>query len=564
MATITDDCKRAFTGISVAAGGLVTLELYLRGDDIVDDVRHLPLNTAMVNFQVFSRWLHGAAGAATYESASVPIQLNTEAGKLGRVFIQLTLSPSQLKLLNDADEFRFSYLGDDYICEVTIPEYIIQDGLRSYASQTFDRFTLNRIISMTARESATGRFTITGTASYPSDVVSLSFVRVTGAGTITNVDSVNALSLPNFFFDLIGTDVTRNTIAVDLAVGGAKSGNVLSHSVPLTLLPSSLPRPVIPNFERVSVDITRVISETEGQVTAEFTVTPPLVSGSGGLLELTLSETRPQVRDIGTQRTANLLTTSLTRAGIERGKSYRVVVAWKAGNNVNHFSAPYYFRYAQTLVQESDVDHLSQQVRASRIFATDNRPGFVSFDVINDIFLSDFVDSITASWRSGRDTPTVVVDNDRTSSIISITANQVPQDVRLEITLTAQTQFGDVTIAQVAVRTISAATIMTQAATPDKRAVNRILSLSYDADILSIIDDLPETCKQNIAERSVEMMNNPENDGYAHDFNKFNKRGSIFANRNSDLSKTKYTETIDTTIGDISEIVPDIDAGSPF
>ena len=49
MATITDDCYRKFTSISVGSAGLVTFELYLRGDDVVDDVRHSPLQTELVN-----------------------------------------------------------------------------------------------------------------------------------------------------------------------------------------------------------------------------------------------------------------------------------------------------------------------------------------------------------------------------------------------------------------------------------------------------------------------------------------------------------------------------------
>lgn len=564
LATITDNCKRAFANIRVGAGGQISLELYLRGDDVSDDVRHLALQTAPVNFQAFNRRLHGATGAATYESASVPIQLSSEPSKLGRVYIGLSITPSQVKIFNNADEFRFSYLGDDYICNVTIPEYLFQDGLRSYVSQTFAQFTLNQIISMTARQRLVNTMIVSGRSTFPSDFVDIYYVELRGAGTVTNTAGINAIPSPSFHFDLEATDITRQTVMVDIAIGGAKAGNVLTYAVPMTLLPSVAPRPDVPNFEPTTVEIDRVVSEINGQVTVEFTVTPPLTSTSGGLLEMTLSETRPTVRDIGTARTANLLTTSLARAGIERGKSYKVVVAYKAGANMNHFSPPYYFVYGETIRQVSDVDHLIQQVKTAKIFRVGELEAVASFDVIQDIFLSDFVDSLRITNTTASETTVNTFDNPRDSSVIRVSVGELRIGQVSELLLHAITQYGEIEIAQINVKRSPGVTSSATAAAKKTNAVKSALYKAYDADVLSIIEDLPEDCQVRIAEDAIMAENRPENDGQAHDFNKRNKRGSVFSKQNSDLSKTKYAEVIDTAIGDISESVPDINEGSPF
>ena len=564
MATITDDCYRKFTSISVGSAGLVTFELYLRGDDVVDDVRHSPLQTELVNFQAFARTINGAQGAAIYESANVPIDLSREPDKLGRVYIRLTLSPAQLRLMNDADEFRFAYLGDDYICEVTVPEYIVQDGVRSYVSQDFSHYTLNRVIGMRAFQRAATTAQLQGTNGFPAAFTTVAVVSIEGAGTVTGVTGRNRILQPSFNIDFTGTDFTNPNLVVVVAIGGAKSGNRLTYNVPIRLLVTPTAPVDIPNFEPTTVSIDSVATEMAGQVTVAYTVNPPLTSRSGGLLELTLSETRPIQRDIGTARTANLLDTSLTRAGIERGKSYKVIVAYKAGNNVNHFSPPYYFTYGETLVEETDVDHLAQQVKAAKIFVTGLPTGAVEFDVIHDIFLSDYVDKIRVEWDPKQSNPAASVTNPRDSSVISIRVAPVRQGPLLNFSFIAETQYGDVTISGVSVRSPVSVLPDDTPEQKENKAIIQVLARSYDSEILSIIQDLPKACQQRIVEMELDRMNEPTNDGHVHDFNRFNRRGSRFKNSQSDLSKTKTQEVIDTVIGDISTTVPDIDVGAPF
>lgn len=564
MPPIAANVSKSFVNISNPRPGTVACELKLQLDGGVDDVRHSPLSTEMVNFQAFNRRQLGATGAATYESASVPIDLSQEPNSIGRAFIGLSLQLAQIKILNDADEFKFSYLGNDYTLSVTAPAYLVQSGVRTWVSQSFADYTLNRVITLRANQRSTTAFTLGYTSSFPDDVASTYIAAIRNVGTVSYVNPNHRILGVRGGVDVGATDFTNPNIEVDIAIGGGKSGNVLTYTVPITLLNPPVTRPDIPNFEPVQVEINRAYSEIEGQITVDYTITPTLTSRSGGLIEMTLSETRPIQRDIGNARTANLLDTSLTRAGIERGKSYKIIVVWKAGGNVNHFSEAYYFRYGDEIIQESDVDHLAQQVKAAKIFIAGFESEAFQFEVIQDIFLSDFVDAIRVDNLGDTPVSNVKVTNDRTSSVISINHAARTTQSPYSLAFVAETQYGDVEIARG--KFSYPGLIPSGAVSPQKTAmaIKHVVYRAYDSDILEIVEALPQDCQLRIVEMQADRLNNPTNDGRLHDFNKFNKRGSIFGKTNSDLSKTKYSEVVDTALGDISAIVPDIDAGSPY
>lgn len=563
MASITVDTIRGYRAIRLLNPTTVRFELYLRPTTETEDVRHLALSTVPANFRAFSDWQHGASGAATYESANVPIQVQTEPSSLGHAFIQLDIAINQLKIFNDADRFTFDYLGDNYTCNIVEPEYIVQSGTRSYVNQSFNTYTLNPVLNATVDELANNKVRVTTNHAFPTDVASLYLDSITGLNGTRTTDYPRVITSARDVGELFGSYGSTANLTLTYKVGGAKSGNSLPLAVVLTRREGATTSPTVPDLSATRVRITNVESEHEGEVTVEFEITPTLTQSSGGEIRLMVDETMPMNRSLGRSSTSNLLRTSITRAGIQRGRSYAATVTYRKSATESFVSPTVFFRYGETLELQSDVAHLTQQLRTAKVFISDLTHRRITIDVIQDIFLSDFVERLYAKQSATSSTEIATVDNTQDNSLLSLSWQHDRPNAKLTVVIFASTAFGEVQLAAFNFRTLEGNTDQENPLATQTNSRRVVLQKGYDADILDVVEGLDSSMIETLVVREMDRMNSPENDGYLHDFNTYNKRGSIFGKQSSDLTKTKFNQVIDIALGSVSERVPDIDAGAP-
>jgi len=554
---------RGYRSIRLVNPTTVRFELYLRPTTQQEEARVQSLATTAINLRVYSDWQHGATGAATYEEVNAPIQASIENDNLGHAFIQLDITINQVKIFNDCDRISFQYLGHTYICSITQPEYLVQSGVRSYINQSFNAYTLNPILNATVDELANNQVRVSTNHGFPLDVASLYLDSITGLTMTSTSDYPRIFTGARDVGTLSGAYGSTVNLVLNYKVGGAKSGNTLPLHVVLTRRPGTTTSPNVPDLSATKVLITNVQSEHEGEITVEFEITPTLTATSGGEIRLQTDQTMPVAQSLGRSTTTNLLRTSITRAGLQRGRSYKAVITYRKSATESYASPPVYFKYGETLQLMTDVEHLIQRVRNTKVFVDDITISSAKFDLVNDLFLTDFVKSVYVEFTVQVSKLRTTVENTNDSSILSLTRENLPINGKVPITVGATTDFGEIEIGVVKVKTLMQVRSNSVAADTATNSRRTVFARAYDADILDIVEGLPIEAQNNLAIMEYDRLNNPENDGYVHDFNRHNKRGAIFGKTVSDLAKTKTTEVIDFALGDISTTVPDIDAGAP-
>ena len=185
----------------------------------------------------------------------------------------------------------------------------------------------------------------------------------------------------------------------------------------------------------------------------------------------------------------------------------------------------------------------------------------INIVLLNDFFNDDRVDKVIANISGGDNPFTYEFQNNVSNSEIDCKCPLLLPDTLYAIQFDIYFNETIITLDAISFKTLEILPDNANRATKAKHSAISAIRKSYDYDDTLLIENLEDTQIITMGQNALQQINNPQADQRPHDFNKKNKKGSVFNSARSPAVYTQFRETLESLLAQALIDVPDIDEG---
>ena len=493
--------------------------------------------------------------------AEIPIRVWNVTNNAPEIWLNVPIS--QIHLLN---RFDFLEIVNDsgIVHTISINDY---DIIRLSSQNNYQTLTPQEIVTRSlpnGQLSVTeiGMFNLNVQATYDVNNVRLFLTE------ITNVTFTDTLDLPILIPVLAEIQTYEGTVSnIDALVGKIQVGR-FGEQFPVIDLPISgienIPSPPNPNPEPIPSTIITLdnLAASEGEfLQARWLTNPVLPENNFASLTTFQQRILPSAGSILRRTYGTYPPENITFQSVNEGEQYRIWVELTTNDNRTFRSPDYNFNFTGgEVVLEVDNFH-EFTIEQTKIFVLNVSQTLIELRLINEIFNNPEVESLTINANGAGEVITSVVENNGLGSNLDTLLSGLTPNTVYGITITANYRDMDVELDTFTIETLE---LLPPNPTPDdrkKEAEEKLIRRSYDYADASLIEVLDETERAQIVCGILSETNRPDSVQLVHDFNRKNRKGSIYNQGTSEAVKTQYIKSLEERLSDAVQLVPDIDEG---
>ena len=493
--------------------------------------------------------------------ATIPVSRSRVTSQVPEIWINIQLN--QIRLLNKFNEADFVQ-NNEVVDKMTINDFdvVVINSQSNYESIDPIQIFRDSTASIMLNQADNDTFTFSGRANYNSDLSTLYAVSFTNVTFTDPTDLPITMPVLSTLLSYEGTIDDPDNIEAEIQID--RFGNNFPSFRLDVDGTNDIPLPPNPNPEPEPNNVLTLsnLEATESEfLQADWNTNPTINPNDIQSLTTFIQKLLPESGSILTRVFGTNPPDRITFNSVEEGSQYRIWVVIQTKDNRTIRSPEYSFTYSgQEIIPEVDNFH-EFTIEQTKVFILNVSMTVLEIRLINELFNSTDVSNVIVSVTKGETPQITTVDNNGLGSEIDVFISALDPDSVYAVRIFATYREKEIPIGVFNIHTTK---LLPTNPTPEelqKDAEDKLIRRSYDYEDSELIEVLSDAERAQIVCGILSQQNVSDTVQLIHDFNKKNRKGSIYNRGESEAVKTQYIKSLEERLTEAVQFVPDIDEG---